>query len=59
LANLLKTLAAHVRPDRFRKNIRGPKKPRPKRSSAKQHPHVSTARLLAQRKHRKTKKVQA
>jgi len=35
LARLLKTMAAKVRPDRFRKNIRGPKKPRPKRTSAK------------------------
>ena len=58
LASLLKTLAANVRPDRFRKNVRGPKKPRPKRSSAKQHPHVSTARILAKRK-RKGKKPYA
>jgi IS4 transposase len=50
LASILKTLAAKVRPDRFRKNVRGPKKPRPKRSSLKRHPHVSTARILAQRK---------
>jgi hypothetical protein len=50
LARILKALAAKVRPDRFHKNIRGPKKPRPKRSSAKRHPHVSTARILAQRK---------
>jgi len=54
LASILKTLAAKVRPDRFRKHIRGPKKPRPKRSSAKHHPHVSTARILAQRKLHKT-----
>jgi len=53
LARLLKTLAAKVRPDRFRKNVRGPKKPRPKRTSAKRHPHVSTARILAERKQRK------
>jgi IS4 transposase len=49
LARILKALAAKVRPDRFRKNVRGPKKPRPKRSSGKRHPHVSTARILAQR----------
>ena len=54
LANMLKMMAAKVRPDRFRKNIRGPKKPRPKRTSAKRHPHVSTARILAQRKQPKT-----
>ena len=49
LASILKTLAAKVRPDRFRKNIRGPKNPPPKRSNDKRHPHVSTARILAQR----------
>lgn len=59
LAKLLKTLAAHVRPERFRKNVRGPKKPRPKRSSAKRHPHVSTARILEQRKCRGSNKVTA
>jgi hypothetical protein len=53
LARILKTLAANVPPDRFRKNVRGPKKPRPKRTSAKRHPHVSTARILAKRKQRK------
>ena len=50
LARILKALAAKVRPDRFRKNVRGPKKPRPKRSSGKRHPHASTARILARRK---------
>jgi IS4 transposase len=54
LARMLKTMAAKVRPDRFRKNTRGPKKPRPKRTSAKRRPHVSTARILAERKRRKT-----
>ena len=53
LAGILKTLAAHVSPDRFRKNVRGPKKPRPKRTNAKRHPHVSTARILAKRKQQK------
>ena len=52
-AAVLKRLASEVRPDRFRKNVRGPKKPRPKRSSGKRHHHVSTARILAQRKQRK------
>jgi hypothetical protein len=50
LAAVLKTMAAQVRPERFRKNVRGPKKPRPKRSSGKRYHHVSTARILAQRK---------
>jgi IS4 transposase len=49
LAHLLTTLAAKIRPDRFRKNVRGPKQPRPKRTYDKRHPHVSTARILAQR----------
>jgi hypothetical protein len=59
LARTLKALAAKVRPDRFRKNVRGPKKPRPKRTSAKRHPHVSTARILTQRKPGKTHAVKA
>jgi Transposase DDE domain len=59
LASILKMLAAKVHPDRFRKNIRGPKKPPPKRSSAKQHPHVSTARILAQRKQPQSETVLA
>jgi hypothetical protein len=59
LAQLLKTMAAHVRPDRFRKNVRGPKIPPPKRSSARYHPHVSTARLIAARKQRKKSSVLA
>jgi len=53
LARLLKTLAANVRPARFRKTRRGPKKPTPKRVYDKRHPHVSTARILAQRKQHK------
>jgi IS4 transposase len=59
LVRILRTLAAKVRPDRFRKNVRGPKKPRPKRTSAKRHPHVSTARIIAQRKQPKTHAVTA
>jgi IS4 transposase len=59
LARVLKALAAKVRPDRFRKNVRGPKKPPPKRSSGKRHPHVSTARILAQRKPRPMHAVKA
>jgi IS4 transposase len=48
LARILKDLAANVRLDQFRKNVRGPKKPPPKRTSYKRHPHVSTARILAE-----------
>jgi len=53
LACILKALAAKVRPDRFRKNLRGPKKPMLKRRYDKKHPHVSTARILAQRQSQK------
>jgi IS4 transposase len=60
LAHLLKSLAAKVRPDRFRKSIRGPRKPRPpNRTSGKQNHHVSTARILAKRKPTKTHAVTA
>lgn len=59
LARILKALAAKVRPERFRKNRRGPKKPRPTRSSGKTHHHVSTARILAQRKRQKTHATKA
>jgi hypothetical protein len=59
LARTLKTLAAKVQPDRFRKNIRGPKKPRPKRNYDKRHPHVSTARILARRRQSKSDAVLA
>ena len=53
LARILKALAANVRPDRFRKNVRGPTKPAPKRVYDKKHPHVSTARILAKRQQQK------
>lgn len=44
----LRACARHVRPDTFRKNVRGPKLPRPKRSSGAINHHVSTARLIAE-----------
>jgi hypothetical protein len=50
LARELRTCAKHVRPDRYRKNERGPKKPRPKRSSGNVVHHVSTAALLERSK---------
>jgi hypothetical protein len=47
LANRLKELAAKIRPDRFRKNAHGPKKPRPSnRTSGSTNHHISTARAL-------------
>jgi hypothetical protein len=45
-ATHLRSCAKHVRPDTFQKNVRGPKLPRPQRSSGKLHHHVSTAELL-------------
>jgi IS4 transposase len=50
LASVLKSLAAKARPDRFRKNVRGLRKPRPPRTSGARKHHVSTARILTQRK---------
>ncbi len=49
LSKILKELAANVRLSAFQKHPRGPKKPQPKRKSSKNTPHVSTARILAQR----------
>jgi len=59
LAEVLKSLAATIHPDRFRKNVRGPKKPRPKRISGARNHHISTARVLAKRKQQKTQATQA
>jgi hypothetical protein len=49
MVSTLRSLAKHVRLIQFRKNVRGPKKPAPKRTNAKYAPHVSTKRLLDQR----------
>ena len=49
LSRILKELAANVKLSAFRKHPRGPKKPQPKRISSKNTPHVSTAKILAQR----------
>lgn len=46
LANQLRACAKHVRTDVYRKNVRGPKRPRPKRTSGAIMHHVSTAELL-------------
>jgi len=48
--NVLQHLAAEVKLSRFRKHRRGPKKPQPERKSCKNTPHVSTAKILAERK---------
>jgi len=50
LVKLLKDLSAKVKLSAFKKHSRGPKKPQPKRKSLKNKPHVSTAKLLEQRK---------
>lgn len=52
LVELLRDLARNVNLRRFRKTPRGPKKPAQERKSDPKHPHVSTARLLANRKKR-------
>jgi hypothetical protein len=49
-AGLLRAWAAGVRLAAFRRHRRGPKKPPTKRRHNKNKPHVSTARLLEQRK---------
>jgi hypothetical protein len=54
-AGLLREWAARVRLGKFRRHRRGPKKPTPRRTYDKRHPHVSTARLLEQRKKGKPK----
>lgn len=44
------TVAARLRPAAFQKHPRGPKRPQPKRASARKHPHYSTFRLLNEAK---------
>lgn len=50
MANVLLALARRVKLECFKKHRRGPKKPPPTRLKCKNQPHVSTARILAQRK---------
>ncbi len=49
LAALLKELASRARLSTYQRHRRGPKKPQPKRPHSKDKPHVSTARLIANR----------
>jgi len=49
-ACVLGQLAGNINLERFRKHTRGPKKPIEKRHYDPAHPHVSTARILHQRK---------
>jgi len=46
LASILLHIAVYVDLKRYKKNPRGPKKPRLERNQFKGHPHVSTAKLL-------------
>jgi hypothetical protein len=50
LVSVLRELSENVNMSAFRKHPRGPKKPQPKRKSCKRTPHVSTARIIAERK---------
>ena len=50
LVRLLRRLAGNVKLRKYQKHPRGPKKPQPKRISMKTKPHVSTAKILAERK---------
>ena len=52
-AEFLRKVAQQVQLHRYPKSHRGPKKPKPKRRYSKKHPHVSTARLLDERKAKK------
>src|SRR4051812_41571299 len=52
LGGILKGLAAKVRLSTLRKHRRGPKRPQPKRASGAKVSHVSTAKLLAERRKR-------
>lgn len=47
LVDLMLRLAANVNLSKLRKSPRGPKKKTPKRNKYSNHPHVSTAKLLA------------
>jgi Transposase DDE domain len=50
MARFLRSAARHVRLDAFRKHPRGPKKKPPKSMNKKYRTHVSTARILEQRR---------
>jgi DDE family transposase len=55
LAIFLRDTAAHAQPARFSRQIRGPKKPPPQRTGGFREKHVSTYRLISQRKMTATK----
>ncbi len=49
MAKILKEIASHVSLKRYRKTVRGPKKPQPKRRRYQNGEHVSTAKIIADR----------
>lgn len=53
LAEFLREVASQVWLAKYPRTVRGPKKPRPKRTSGKIDHHVSTARLLLERNQQK------
>ena len=53
LAEALKALASKAPLSAYQRHPRGPKKPRPERIHYKDKPHVSTARLIADRRKKK------
>ena len=53
LAEALKALASKAPLSAYQRHPRGPKKPRPERTQYKDKPHVSTARLIADRRKKK------
>jgi IS4 transposase len=57
MANLLLALAKQVDLESLRKNRRGPKKPRSKRTKFKRKRHVSTARILQESRGREISKL--
>ena len=52
LARLLRQIAGQVSLPRYRKTPRGPKKPPPKRRSYRNGEHISTAKVIAERRRR-------
>lgn len=54
LSSVLKELAGKVRLSAFKKHRRGPKKEPPAKRNLKKETHVSTSKLLAQRKKKRT-----
>ena len=50
LLKILKELASNVKLSKYRKHSRGPKKPQPKRKNDKNTPHLSTVKIIANRK---------